>query len=175
MNRHACMLSVLFLASCLGAKDHALFDSSGSSSATAGASAAGSASFGAAAGTDSGSGAQNGAGTASAGTTTESAGSGGSGGSDVEPGAGAPATSGGSGPTQPPLIVDCAMVESAVISEVNGHCYRVNEVELTFSEARDACHEAGGHLVTISSEAEDDFAEQLHDGEHWIGATDGRA
>jgi hypothetical protein len=67
------------------------------------------------------------------------------------------------------------MVEGSVKSELNGHCYRVNEAELTFSEARDACQRAGGHLITISSEAEDDFAEQLHDGEHWLGATDGRA
>jgi hypothetical protein len=67
------------------------------------------------------------------------------------------------------------MLEGAVTSDVNGHCYRVNENELTFVGARDACQQAGGHLVTISSEAEDDFAEALHDGEHWIGASDGLA
>jgi hypothetical protein len=49
----------------------------------------------------------------------------------------------------------------------------VNPEELTFAAARDACHAGGGHLVTISSEAEDDFARDLHDGVHWLGASDG--
>lgn len=66
------------------------------------------------------------------------------------------------------------MISGAVENELNGHCYRVSSEELTFDAARDSCKDAGGHLLTISSEAENEFARDLHDGEHWIGASDGR-
>jgi hypothetical protein len=75
---------------------------------------------------------------------------------------------------QIPVVTDCSMVEGATVSEINGHCYRVAFENYTFAEARDACHAAGGHLATISSKEENDFLRDLHDGEHWIGATDGR-
>jgi hypothetical protein len=57
----------------------------------------------------------------------------------------------------------------------NGHCYRVNDSELSYVDASKTCAAAGGHLVTIDSEVENELAEQLHDGEHWLGASDGRA
>jgi hypothetical protein len=166
-------MSLLCLASCLGAEDRALFDDDGGSKAHGAASAAGATSSGAQSGTDSGASAGSAGSGASAGSVGASGGSSGSGGSSAEPIAGAQ-SSGGTGP-QIPVITDCAMLEGAVTSDINGHCYRVNESELTFAEARDACQKEGGHLVTISSEAEDDFAEALHDGEHWIGASDGLA
>jgi Lectin C-type domain len=86
-------------------------------------------------------------------------------------------SSGGSGgqPIQVPVITDCAMVEGATVSELNGHCYRVNFENLDFAMARDACAAEGGHLVTISSKEENEHVHSLHDAEHWIGATDGRA
>ena len=175
MRHPACLVTLLCLASCLGTKDHALFDNNAGEASAAGASTAGATSSGARAGTDSGSGAQSSAGSgASAGSQSESGGSSGAGGSSTEQTAGTPSSTGGTS-SDIPVITDCAMVEGAVTSELNAHCYRVNETELSFAEARDACQKAGGHLLTISSEAEDDFAEALHDGEHWIGASDGLA
>ena len=41
--------------------------------------------------------------------------------------------------------------------------------------ARDACSAAGGYLVAISSEAEDDFVHELLEADHWLGASDGRS
>jgi len=171
MHRHAYLGTLLCLVSCLDARDHALFDQR--SDLATGGSAPVAAAFGAQAGTDSGSGggqAATGSG-AAAGSASES---GGSGGSLAEPVAGA--STAGAAPNDDviPRIEDCSMVEGAVTSELSPHCYRVDTTELTFAEARTACHRAGGHLVTISSQQENDFIEELHDGEHWIGATDGR-
>lgn len=106
----------------------------------------------------------------------------GKGGEDARPpmgGAGAKTGSGGASGAggqaiQIPVITDCSMVADATVSKTNGHCYRVIFENLTFAGARDACHVAGGHLATIASQDENDFVRDLHDGEHWIGATDGR-
>jgi hypothetical protein len=85
--------------------------------------------------------------------------------------------SGGSGGQVPipPVIESCDMLEGAVINDENANCYRINADELTFDDAREACIASGGHLVTINSEAEDDFVHDLLDEAHWLGATDGRA
>lgn len=85
--------------------------------------------------------------------------------------------SGGSGGqvAVPPVIESCDMIEGAVSNDENGNCYRVNTDKLTFSDARDACVASFGHLVTVTSEAEDDFVHALLDEAHWLGATDGRA
>jgi hypothetical protein len=50
----------------------------------------------------------------------------------------------------------------------------VSEQELSFADARRVCVEAGGHLVNIGSAEENEWVAALHDGEHWLGATDGR-
>jgi hypothetical protein len=73
------------------------------------------------------------------------------------------------------VIESCDMLEGAVTSEQNEHCYRVNTDELDFATAAARCHDAGGHLATISDEAENDYVRDLLDGEHWLGANDGRA
>jgi hypothetical protein len=67
------------------------------------------------------------------------------------------------------------MFDGAVANEDNGHCYRVDPSEVVFSDAREACVADGGHLVTIGSDAENDFVHALHEADHWLGATDGRA
>jgi hypothetical protein len=84
---------------------------------------------------------------------------------------------GGSGgqATIPPVIESCDMLDGAVSMDESGNCYRINADLLTFGDARDACIATGGHLVTINSEAEDDFVHDLLDDAHWLGATDGRA
>ena len=75
----------------------------------------------------------------------------------------------------PPIIESCDMLDAAVTRDEAGNCYRINADLLTFGAARDACIAAGGHLVTINSESEDDFVHDLLDDAHWLGATDGRA
>lgn len=66
------------------------------------------------------------------------------------------------------------MLDAAVTNEAGDRCYRVNYQTLSFADAERACHEAGGHLASIGSELENELVAELHDGEHWIGATDGR-
>ena len=85
--------------------------------------------------------------------------------------------SGGSGgqAAMPPILESCDMLDGAVSNDENGHCYRINSDKLTFAEAREACVVSSGHLVSINSEAEDDFVHALLDDAHWLGATDGRA
>mgnify|MGYP001604701110 CR=1 FL=1 len=75
----------------------------------------------------------------------------------------------------PQVIESCDQLEDAVTSEDNGHCYRVNSNLLTYAAARDACSAAGGYLVAIGSEAEDDFVHELLEADHWLGASDGRS
>jgi uncharacterized membrane protein YgcG len=89
---------------------------------------------------------------------------------------GADAGAGGEGgsPTEPIVIDDCAMVEGAITSELDGHCYRVEFQNLSFAAARDACAAADGHLATVGSKEENELLRKLHEGEHWLGATDGR-
>lgn len=165
--------SLVLLLACSSPHDNVLFapdpTAQGGSASTGGG--AGSASGPAQSGTDSGSapsggnaGSGGGAGAPLAGTSGAehggSAGAGGGGGSDAPP---------------TPLIESCDQVPGSVVAELNGHCYRVNETKLDFHAASDACEAVGGHLITIASEAENDFTRDLHDGEHWLGATDGRA
>jgi len=54
------------------------------------------------------------------------------------------------------------------------HCYLVDSQPRTFEAAQAHCAALEAHLVTLSSEAEDEFAWNLHAEEHWIGAKDGR-
>jgi hypothetical protein len=55
------------------------------------------------------------------------------------------------------------------------HCYLFDNEIRTFAEARVHCEELKAHLLTLSSEAENDFAWSIHGDEHWIGSQDGRA
>jgi hypothetical protein len=141
----------------------------------ASANAAGTAS--AAAGTDSTTGAQTGNGGSEAvgGSATGGGGTSasGAGGSEQLQGGGV-GGSGGQSQSAPPVIESCDMLDGAVTNAENGHCYRVNDEELNFAAARDACQAQGGHLLTVTSAEENDFARNLHDGEHWLGASDGR-
>lgn len=54
------------------------------------------------------------------------------------------------------------------------HCYLVDNEPRTFAEAQVHCKELKAHLVTLSTEAENDFAWSLHGDEHWIGSQDGK-
>lgn len=98
----------------------------------------------------------------------------GSGGTEQLPGGGSGGGSGGQSSLVPPVIESCDMLEGAVTNDQNGHCYRVDIAELTYVAARDACQASGGHLLTVTSAEENDFAHDLHGGEHWLGASDGR-
>jgi len=54
-----------------------------------------------------------------------------------------------------------AFPADAVVWPVNGHAYLVVVQPLTWDQARDASNNAGGHLVTIGSSAENDFVYSL--------------
>lgn len=168
MKRCSVLLSLLLLG-CFSSKDNALFErehvttTGGTSAATQ--AGTGSGPSGGGFGTADLSG-----GSGSTGTTA--------GASVGGTGAGGPSTgdaaTGTGGQTPAPTPLGCADIEGAVTGEHNGHCYRLSLELLTFSAATEACRAAGGHLVTISDAVENTFVSQLHEDEHWIGATDGR-
>ncbi len=54
------------------------------------------------------------------------------------------------------------------------HCYLVDNEERTFAAAQAHCKTLDAHLVTLNSEAENDFAWSIHADEHWIGSKDGK-
>jgi len=54
------------------------------------------------------------------------------------------------------------------------HCYLVDNEPRTFAAAEEHCDALHAHLVTLSNEAENDFAWSIHGDEHWIGAKDGK-
>lgn len=69
--------------------------------------------------------------------------------------------------------------EDAVRWEGNGHYYKLcgkNQSDrLSWTEAKRACEEMGGHLVTITSQEENDFVRSLHQGgstQAWIGLSE---
>jgi lectin-like protein len=55
------------------------------------------------------------------------------------------------------------------------HCYLVDTELRTFAAAQEHCTMLKAHLVTLSDEAENDFAWSIHAEEHWIGSKDGKA
>lgn len=76
------------------------------------------------------------------------------------------------------LLPGTALAASYPKKEFNGHTYQVIEAPLNWNEAKLACERLGGHLVTVTSAAEQSFLESLiKDGtknHYWLGAT-GRA
>jgi len=76
--------------------------------------------------------------------------------------------SGGGGPAS------CDAIQAQAY---DGHCYLLNTGAATWSNARAACmsRSPGGHLVTITSQGEQDFVWGLAMQDVWIGATDGLA
>jgi hypothetical protein len=75
---------------------------------------------------------------------------------------------GGSGP--------CATINPQAQS-FEGHCYYLNATAVAWPAAKEACESlsAGGHLVTITSQAEQTFVWGLANmTDVWIGATDGK-
>lgn len=77
----------------------------------------------------------------------------------------------GSGPGSP----ECAALSpDATYLPSTQHCYLVDLEQRTFEAAQAHCAELKAHLVTLSSEAEHEFAWRLQPAEHWIGAKDGK-
>ncbi|HEX2673282.1 MAG TPA: C-type lectin domain-containing protein, partial [Polyangiaceae bacterium] len=54
------------------------------------------------------------------------------------------------------------------------HCYLLDTEQRTFADAQTHCKDLKAHLITLASEAENDFAWALHGDEHWIGSQDGK-
>jgi hypothetical protein len=183
--RRASLSLALYLVGCLGAKDNALFTTSGSagadSSSSIGAASAGSTAAGPGTGTANGpdragrggnadnftpqggstSGATSASGTASGGASGGAAAS--------------PADGGSAGaPGLPAAVSSCDELAGAQRDATNGHCYRFDATKRDFANASAACQAAGGHLVSLDDDAESEFVLQVHDDDHWIGASDQR-
>jgi hypothetical protein len=81
--------------------------------------------------------------------------------------------SGGAGGGGP--LTECtAFGPDATYYSVTQHCYLVVHDMATFADARTHCSSLGAHMVTLSSQDENDFVWSLDTNEHWIGATDGK-
>ena len=65
---------------------------------------------------------------------------------------------------------------SSDATNFNGNAYKVYDMGMTWYEAKAYCENLGGHLATITSQAEQDFIEGLienHDRNiYWLGGTD---
>ena len=97
--------------------------------------------------------------------------------SSAPPSGGAGAYSGGGASGASPAAGngDCARYDAdASYFSQTGHCYLVVHELATFTTAQAHCKTLGAHLVTLTSEAENDFAWSLNGEEHWIGANDGK-
>ncbi|MCC6644300.1 MAG: C-type lectin domain-containing protein [Polyangiaceae bacterium] len=73
--------------------------------------------------------------------------------------------------------VDCGRFGNGKKDPSTFHCYWVHEGtfgDAPWSEAVKRCKDEGGHLAIVGSAAENGFLSVVHDGEHWLGATDGR-
>lgn len=64
-------------------------------------------------------------------------------------------------PTGSLMVQISAETEGDGILEFNGHYYKVFNESLTWYEAEDACETMGGHLVTITSQEEQDFVFEI--------------
>jgi len=64
----------------------------------------------------------------------------------------------------------------ATIQIFNGHTYAVYDISMTWHQAKKYCEDLDGHLVTITSQEEQDFVQNLikdrTKNQYWIGATD---
>jgi hypothetical protein len=69
------------------------------------------------------------------------------------------------GPCAPPAIPGFTMVGT-----LNGHSYFRSATQATWAVANATANALGGHLLTVSSAAENNFFSGL--GQHWIGMTD---
>ena len=72
-------------------------------------------------------------------------------------------------------LTDCsAFAADATFLSATQHCYLVDTEQRTYAAAQAHCTDLKAHLVTLGSEAEDEFAWSIHAEEHWVGASDGK-
>lgn len=60
---------------------------------------------------------------------------------------------------------------------VNGHYYKMYEMDYTWTEAKEYCSSQGGHLMTITTSEEQDILQNLglkSGTNYWVGATDSK-
>ena len=77
------------------------------------------------------------------------------------------------------FIVFTSLAQAQVVNPDNGHTYQYIPVatEINWTQARDSAYALGGHLITITSQEEQDFIEtSLYnvsaEGRLWMGGTD---
>ena len=74
------------------------------------------------------------------------------------------------------LFLSCAAARADSAIEWNGHTYKIFSDNVSWDAARERCEKAGGYLLVIDSQEEQDFiCRQImnHRGEvFWIGLTD---
>ena len=72
-------------------------------------------------------------------------------------------------------MVPAAFAANATV-DFNGHRYERIEESMTWKQAKKYCEDRGGHLVTITSAAEQEVVQELVKGgekaQYWLGGTD---
>ena len=74
-------------------------------------------------------------------------------------------------PSNTPMPTPTATPDARVLNPENQHLYLNIQAPLSWHEARDYCTSLGGHLVTIQSASENDFAYNLNPN-GWLGLSD---
>ncbi|CAK0778130.1 C-type lectin domain-containing protein [Gammaproteobacteria bacterium] len=71
------------------------------------------------------------------------------------------------------LFVNPAQADSAkLVNPANGHIYQRFDTAMDWYTAKDACAGLGGHLATITSQAENNWIQSNFGNEVWLGGTD---
>jgi len=71
------------------------------------------------------------------------------------------------------LFMNPAQADSAkLVNPANGHSYQRFDTAVDWPTAKNACASLGGHLATITSQAENDWIQSSFGTEVWLGGTD---
>lgn len=69
-------------------------------------------------------------------------------------------------------FLSCNLNNYTLLGEFNNHLYYISNNTSTWAEAKDSCINAGGHLVTITSQTENNWISSQYTSQAWIGLTD---
>ncbi|CAK0774338.1 C-type lectin domain-containing protein [Gammaproteobacteria bacterium] len=71
------------------------------------------------------------------------------------------------------FFVNPAQADSAkLLNPANGHAYQLFDTAVYWQTAKNSCASLGGHLATITSQAENDWIQSNFGTEVWLGGTD---
>jgi hypothetical protein len=76
-------------------------------------------------------------------------------------------------PPDAPPPPSCVEGDDRVLDPTTGHCYVVFRTQVTWATARETCRNMDGHLVVVTSAAENEIVQSLTGGvDNWMGGND---